>query len=95
MLKINYKPKNEVVQINQFWLRDHCRCNKCYNEATKQRRFNLLDIPKDITAEEIVYLNDGKLLKITCMYIQYMSDDSIIIAFHRDTSGITYTNILF
>ncbi|TMW54917.1 hypothetical protein DOY81_000150 [Sarcophaga bullata] len=65
MLKINYKPKNDVIQINQFWLRDHCRCNKCYNEATKQRRFNLLDIPKDIKAEEILYLNDGKFLKVT------------------------------
>lgn len=66
MLKINYSPKNEDLQIDQFWLRDHCRCNKCYNESTKQRRYNLLDIPKDVKAKELVYFNKAKLLKVTC-----------------------------
>ncbi|XP_023298151.2 trimethyllysine dioxygenase, mitochondrial [Lucilia cuprina] len=65
MLKIKYNAKDEYLQINQFWLRDHCRCNKCYNETTKQRRYNLLDIPKDVKADDITYLNEGKLLKVT------------------------------
>ncbi|KAM7353258.1 trimethyllysine hydroxylase [Cochliomyia hominivorax] len=65
MLKIEYKTKNEHLELNQFWLRDHCRCDKCYSLETKQRKYNLLDIPKDVKAKELVYLEEGKLLKVT------------------------------
>lgn len=68
MFTIKYQVKNKFLEINQFWLRDHCRCNKCYNEETKQRRYNLLDIPKNVQIEKLNYENDGKLVNITCKF---------------------------
>ena len=39
----------ETLQIDYFWLRDHCRCNLCYNHETFQRKVSLSDIPDDVT----------------------------------------------
>ncbi|CAO3695198.1 hypothetical protein G6F70_006257 [Rhizopus microsporus] len=33
---------------HHFWLRDHCRCEKCYHPVTRQRLVNTFDIPRDI-----------------------------------------------
>ncbi|KAF8968040.1 hypothetical protein BDZ97DRAFT_1800604 [Flammula alnicola] len=35
-------------RFHNIWLRDHCRCPKCFHPVTKQRLFNTFDIPKDI-----------------------------------------------
>ncbi|PPQ99141.1 hypothetical protein CVT24_009331 [Panaeolus cyanescens] len=35
-------------RFHNIWLRDHCRCPKCFHPITKQRLFNTFDIPKDI-----------------------------------------------
>ncbi|KAJ3197640.1 hypothetical protein HK101_002068 [Irineochytrium annulatum] len=31
-----------------IWLRDHCKCDKCYHAGTKQRLLSTVDIPLDI-----------------------------------------------
>ncbi|KAF9048684.1 hypothetical protein BJ165DRAFT_1461737 [Panaeolus papilionaceus] len=36
-------------RFHNIWLRDHCRCPKCFHPVTKQRLFNTFEIPKDIT----------------------------------------------
>ncbi|KAF8907359.1 hypothetical protein CPB84DRAFT_1813601 [Gymnopilus junonius] len=36
-------------RFHNIWLRDHCRCPKCFHPVTKQRLFNTFDIPKDLT----------------------------------------------
>ncbi|XP_063699614.1 trimethyllysine dioxygenase, mitochondrial-like [Culicoides brevitarsis] len=36
------------IKLNYFWLRDHCRCEKCYDKDTSQRKMALTDIPLDI-----------------------------------------------
>ncbi|XP_066999579.1 trimethyllysine dioxygenase, mitochondrial isoform X2 [Anabrus simplex] len=50
-------------QFNYIWLRDHCRCEKCYNHTTNQRKLNILDIPTDIEPES--YSVKDELLHIT------------------------------
>lgn len=40
--------KNGAVQIDLFWLRDHCRCELCYNNVTFQRKVSILDISDNI-----------------------------------------------
>lgn len=66
MLEIKFSPEEAILEIDEFWLRDHCRCTKCFNVATKQRKYNLLDIPKDIKPEELNYIENGKILYIKC-----------------------------
>ncbi|XP_055915916.1 trimethyllysine dioxygenase, mitochondrial [Eupeodes corollae] len=51
-----------ALQLNEFWLRDHCRCEKCYNTDTKQRKFSLLDLPDDVSAEIVITREDEQNL---------------------------------
>ncbi|XP_046397547.1 trimethyllysine dioxygenase, mitochondrial [Ischnura elegans] len=39
---------DQSIQLPFVWLRDHCRCPKCYNHDTHQRNLDLLSIPDDI-----------------------------------------------
>uniref|UniRef100_A0A182SDK9 Trimethyllysine dioxygenase, mitochondrial n=1 Tax=Anopheles maculatus TaxID=74869 RepID=A0A182SDK9_9DIPT len=42
---------DESVSVSYIWLRDHCRCEDCYNVATFQRSTSILDLPLDIQPE--------------------------------------------
>ncbi|XP_073822493.1 trimethyllysine hydroxylase [Musca autumnalis] len=66
MLEIKHSQSQEIIKVNYFWLRDHCRCPRCNNVDTKQRRYNLLDIPRDIKPENggVKYLKDGLMLEV-------------------------------
>ncbi|KAF8896524.1 hypothetical protein BD779DRAFT_1608718 [Infundibulicybe gibba] len=35
-------------RFHNIWLRDHCRCPKCFHSITKQRLVNTFEIPKDV-----------------------------------------------
>uniref|UniRef100_A0A182M3T7 trimethyllysine dioxygenase n=1 Tax=Anopheles culicifacies TaxID=139723 RepID=A0A182M3T7_9DIPT len=39
---------DKSVSVSYVWLRDHCRCEDCYNEATFQRSTSILDLPLDV-----------------------------------------------
>lgn len=45
-------PNSEPIRILYQWLRDHCRCMKCYNETTHQRKLSVLDFPENIIPEK-------------------------------------------
>jgi hypothetical protein len=47
-LSIKNHETEEMLDINYFWLRDHCRCEDCYNVNTCQKRLSILDIPEDV-----------------------------------------------
>jgi len=64
MLEVKHKPSGKLLKLNDFWLRDHCRCNDCYNLVTKQRKYNLLDIPADIKAKEYNYKKEGSEFEV-------------------------------
>lgn len=46
--------------FHHIWLRDHCRCENCYFDSTKQRLFNSATIDEDIHPVEYS-TKDGKL----------------------------------
>ncbi|EDW83199.1 uncharacterized protein Dwil_GK22732 [Drosophila willistoni] len=50
MLNLKHPPTGQSLEVNQFWLRDHCRCGECLNLETNQRRFDLLDLPANVHA---------------------------------------------
>ncbi|XP_038119720.1 uncharacterized protein LOC6044961 isoform X2 [Culex quinquefasciatus] len=52
--------QEEPVPVSYIWLRDHCRCNECYNHETFQRTLSVLDIPDDV-APESYEVRDGSL----------------------------------
>uniref|UniRef100_A0A182P3E3 Trimethyllysine dioxygenase, mitochondrial n=1 Tax=Anopheles epiroticus TaxID=199890 RepID=A0A182P3E3_9DIPT len=47
-LTIRDNETDEPVSVSYVWLRDHCRCEECYNVATFQRSTSILDLPLDI-----------------------------------------------
>ncbi|XP_039950794.1 trimethyllysine dioxygenase, mitochondrial [Bactrocera tryoni] len=59
MIQIKHSRSGKTLKINTFWLRDHCRCSDCYNTETKQRKYNLLDIPKTVKPTRTEYIKDG------------------------------------
>lgn len=53
-----------------FWLRDHCRCKKCYNNITAQRKLNVNEIPSDIKVVA-ADIKDG-VLEVICEYSDFL-----------------------
>jgi len=47
-----------------IWLRDHCRCPKCFHEVTKQRLVNTFSIPHGLRPSRIAADSEG--LKVFC-----------------------------
>lgn len=39
------------LKIDPTWLRDHCRCDHCYDFSNYQRKISVLDIAEDIQAK--------------------------------------------
>lgn len=58
----------QTFKLNLFWLRDHCRCDSCYDHENHQRKLSLNDIPDDISIENVkeFLLNDKDELEIDC-----------------------------
>ncbi|XP_075152319.1 trimethyllysine dioxygenase, mitochondrial-like [Haematobia irritans] len=65
MLDIKIAPTGKTIKVDSRWLRDHCRCPKCYNARTKQRLFNLVSMPKDLKAQDLKYSKEDSFLEIT------------------------------
>ncbi|KAL1733750.1 hypothetical protein EV714DRAFT_203618 [Schizophyllum commune] len=40
-------------RFHNIWLRDHCRCPKCFHPVTKQRLVNTFEIPTDISPMKV------------------------------------------
>lgn len=47
-ITIRKADSDETVRVSYVWLRDHCRCNGCFNHETFQRTFSILDLPRDV-----------------------------------------------
>ncbi|TEB34762.1 Trimethyllysine dioxygenase [Coprinellus micaceus] len=46
-------------KFHNIWLRDHCRCPKCFHAITKQRLLNTFEIPRDIAPLTVAAKPDG------------------------------------
>jgi len=51
------------VKVDLFWLRDHCRCDLCYNIHNSNRIGKILEIADDISIKEH-WIDNGKLLVV-------------------------------
>ncbi|TFK40225.1 hypothetical protein BDQ12DRAFT_680544 [Crucibulum laeve] len=49
-------------RFHNIWLRDHCRCPKCFHTITKQRLYSTFDIPSDITPIRVESKIEGLLV---------------------------------
>ncbi|XP_058460482.1 trimethyllysine dioxygenase, mitochondrial [Malaya genurostris] len=66
-LTLHNTESDQSVRVSYVWLRDHCRCNECYNHVTFQRSVCILDIPENMSPQSFkvdekkldVIWNDG------------------------------------
>lgn len=67
-LEIKIIVNENELKIDKFWLRDHCRCESCFDHSTNQRRLNILDIPDNVSTKSYE-LKDNKL-NVQCKYFK-------------------------
>lgn len=53
----------EGIRLNYFWLRDHCRCEECYDRTTSQRKFDITDLSLDIRPLDYEIVEDELRVK--------------------------------
>ncbi|GAB0095588.1 gamma-butyrobetaine dioxygenase [Sergentomyia squamirostris] len=46
------------LKLNNFWLRDHCRCSECYNHGTRQRRYSILHLDPNVRTNNCQFTDD-------------------------------------
>ncbi|RXW21271.1 hypothetical protein EST38_g4580 [Candolleomyces aberdarensis] len=46
-------------RFHNIWLRDHCRCSRCFHSITKQRLLNTFQIPADIAPLKVSAKPEG------------------------------------
>ncbi|RZF40007.1 hypothetical protein LSTR_LSTR002410 [Laodelphax striatellus] len=51
---------SSTLKLNYFWLRENCRCEKCFNNTTNQRHLTIIDLPDDVKPDSCSF-NDGKI----------------------------------
>ncbi|KAJ3058099.1 hypothetical protein HK102_010692, partial [Quaeritorhiza haematococci] len=54
-----------TTSFHTYWLRDHCRCEKCFHSVTKQRLVETVEIPLDIRPASMELHEHEKKLKVT------------------------------
>ncbi|KXJ71440.1 hypothetical protein RP20_CCG020559 [Aedes albopictus] len=59
-LTLSRSESDEPIRVSYIWLRDHCRCNECYNHETFQRSLSILDVPEDVSPASFE-IRDGAL----------------------------------
>ncbi|XP_012260020.2 trimethyllysine dioxygenase, mitochondrial isoform X2 [Athalia rosae] len=58
-------PNVKSIPVLYQWLRDHCRCDECYNATTNQRNITILDFPENIAPSK--YDCSEGVLQVTWM----------------------------
>ncbi|XP_075226237.1 trimethyllysine hydroxylase isoform X2 [Lycorma delicatula] len=60
-LEIKLDKNLNPLRLNYIWLRDNCRCSRCYSHNLNQRIVNILDIPDHIKPKKWE-ISDNKLI---------------------------------
>ncbi|KZV64432.1 Trimethyllysine dioxygenase [Peniophora sp. CONT] len=50
---------SQFSRFHNLWLRDHCRCSKCFHPVTKQRLVPTFEIPSDIQPASVTAKPEG------------------------------------
>ncbi|XP_046577480.1 trimethyllysine dioxygenase, mitochondrial-like [Haliotis rubra] len=61
-LLIQYRDKE--VELPYIWLRDHCRCEICYNHTTSQKNVDNYTLSDDLTPKSTQLVEDGEQLRL-------------------------------
>ncbi|KAI8831238.1 hypothetical protein BC829DRAFT_115887 [Chytridium lagenaria] len=61
-LTVNFGANVGVSSFQPIWLRDHCRCAKCYHAGTKQRLLSTVEIDLDIRIQSVVMEKDAVVI---------------------------------
>ncbi|XP_030377666.1 trimethyllysine dioxygenase, mitochondrial-like [Scaptodrosophila lebanonensis] len=64
MISLKHPKTGKILEVDEFWLRYHCRCVECVDADTKQRRYNLFDLPAAVKALKLSYKSDQALLLV-------------------------------
>lgn len=59
--EIEVRLKDKPYKIDNFWLRDHCRCDFCYDHKTFQRKIDILTISDEVMPREFQVQGESKL----------------------------------
>lgn len=65
MFHLTHPTTGETLDIDEFWLRDHCSCQECHNTETNQRRYDLLDLDANVRVLDSRY-EAGERLVVQC-----------------------------
>ena len=60
----------QSIRLSYVWLRDHCRCDSCYNFETQQRRFDVHNIPLNV--RPLAVKPSSQVLNIECEYVSFL-----------------------
>ncbi|KAJ0179201.1 hypothetical protein K1T71_004913 [Dendrolimus kikuchii] len=60
-LEVNFED-GKIIKLEDCWLRDNCRCSKCYNADTFQRVQHILEIP-DVSIVDVEYNKNELVIK--------------------------------
>lgn len=58
--------KDKTVEIPLLWLRDHCRCPRCYNHETCQKNVDVDLMQRDLEPTNVQVTGKEDLLVIEC-----------------------------
>lgn len=78
---LKIKCEGVTLSLDYFWLRDHCRCQLCYNESNANRISNILEIPDDISINK--YKIEREKLMIDCKCYKSVVLQVCDATFHR------------
>lgn len=73
-IKVQWQ-NGEHSEFHNVWLRDHCNCAKCLNQATNQRELDLLDVPLDIKPSNVTTTDNILELKWPDNHVTVFNSD--------------------
>lgn len=76
------------LDLPYVWLRDHCRCDVCYNHQTCQKNIDNFELDLDIRPTEVSF--DGTVLTIECNFLI-----SAIIVKSKKLLGLIFVDFQF
>lgn len=76
------------LDLPYVWLRDHCRCDVCYNHQTCQKNIDNFELDLDIRPTEVSF--DGTVLTIECNLLI-----SAIIVKSKNLLGLIFVDFQF
>lgn len=87
-LRIDEKVK---INLDLLWLRDHCRCDLCYDHVHSNRKVSVLDIPDDVgfRSHEV----ESEHLLVVCEFSNQLTIDLLNLMAFQGPMAISPTTI--